>query len=366
MIAFVDKTPVRSALAALVTCCAAALCAAPTASAFELALHVEQTLPAQAADRIAAGGTDMVRTSFYRSDVQKIEDAPFDWTISDAYVASAAAAGLEVLPVLLDRSPAGFDEPQHPPLKPVERVRFRAFAEAAVERYGPGGSFWAAHPELVATPISIWQAWNEPNLGSHWDGLPKPKEYVKLLKQTRSTILQADPTAQIMLAGMPQHHHVATESAAHYLARLYEVRGFSRLYDIAAVHSYTRRAKGTIASLKKFRRIMDAQGDDQKPVWITEFGWSTAGPKSHPTVTTEQGQADRVAEVFDLLKKNARRYRLGGAVWFGAQDPTPPPGVFDRAWFHSGLFDADGSPKPAWQAYTDFAGGVAGTGPLYQ
>lgn len=365
MTAFIHITPLRATLVGFVTGCVITLCATPPASAFELGLHVEQNLPAQAADRLAAGGAEMVRTSFYRSDVQKIEDSPFDWTIPDAYMTSAAGAGLEVLPVLLDRSPDGFDEHQDPPTKPVERVRFRAFTEAAVERYGPDGAFWAAHPELLARPIKIWQVWNEPNLRSHWDGVPRPNEYVKLLKLARSTILGADPAAQIMLAGMPQHHHVLTESAAHYLGRLYDVRGFSRLFDISAVHSYTRRTKGTIASLKKFRRTMDAGGDKRKPVWITEFGWSSAGPKSHPTVTTEEGQAKRVSQVLGALEKNARRYRLGGAVWFGAQDLTPPPGVFDRAWFHSGLFNLDGSPKPSWQAFTDFSGGVPGTGPLH-
>ena len=336
-----------------------------SASAFEIAVHVEQTLPPAAATRLAGGGTEMVRTSFYRSLAQPIEGQPIDWTPFDSYVASAAAAGLEVLPVLLDVSPDGFDEPQHPPASPVERSRFRAFIKGAVSRYGPGGTFWAEHPELVARPITIWQAWNEPNLRSHWDGRPQPKGYVRLLKMVRSAILQVDPGAQIMLAGMPQHHHGLTESAANYLARLYEIRGFSRLFDLAAVHSYTRRAKGTIASLKKYRRIMDAAGDEDKPVWITELGWSTDGPSSHPTVTTEKGQADRVTEVLGLLRRNARRYGLGGVVWFGAQDLTPPEGVFDRAWFHSGLFRADGSAKPAWQAFTAFTGGNPGAGPLY-
>ena len=54
------------------------------------------------------------------------------------------------------------------------------FVSGAVERYGPGGSFWAEHPSLPQRPIRTWQIWNEENF-KYFVAKPNPAEYGKLV-----------------------------------------------------------------------------------------------------------------------------------------------------------------------------------------
>ena len=42
-----------------------------------------------------------------------------------------------------------------------------SYARQAVEKYGPGGSFWAT-VTTAKHPPHTWELWNEPNLGRHY------------------------------------------------------------------------------------------------------------------------------------------------------------------------------------------------------
>ena len=46
---------------------------------------------------------------------------------------------------------------------PADPARYAAFAGALAHRYGPGGSFWAAHPALPRRPVRTYEIWNEPD-----------------------------------------------------------------------------------------------------------------------------------------------------------------------------------------------------------
>ena len=41
---------------------------------------------------------------------------------------------------------------------------WQRFLTNFVHRYGPEGSFWAAHPNLPYHPVTSYEIWNEPNL----------------------------------------------------------------------------------------------------------------------------------------------------------------------------------------------------------
>ena len=76
-----------------------------------------------------------------------------------------------------------------------------------MSRYGPRGSFWAAHPEVPRRPIRDWQIWNEPELPFYWDVPPDwtaawPSGYVKLLKAARRAIKSRDRRAKVVVAGL--------------------------------------------------------------------------------------------------------------------------------------------------------------------
>ena len=90
---------------------------------------------------------------------------------------------------------------EHSP--PRSNGDFAAYAGALAVRYGPGGGFWRAHPELTPQPVDTYEIWNEPNLAIEW-GLrqPEPQRYVDLLRTAYLAVKAADPSAVVVSAGL--------------------------------------------------------------------------------------------------------------------------------------------------------------------
>ncbi len=82
-------------------------------------------------------------------------------------------------------------------------------------RYGPGGSFWTAHPELAPSPIRSWQVWNEPNIQAFWATGPDPAAYVRMLDAVGAAIRAVDPGAEIVAGGLPYAGNGLTPPAVH-------------------------------------------------------------------------------------------------------------------------------------------------------
>lgn len=82
-------------------------------------------------------------------------------------------------------------------------------------------------------------------------------------------------------------------------------------------------------------------------MWLTEFGYSTAGDRS----VTEAQQADYLVQAVRLLQG----YSYAQALFlYQLQDWGPRDG--DREHYF-GLSRADGTPKPAWAAVAELAAG---------
>jgi hypothetical protein len=358
-------TRIAALAAALALCMAATAATAVTAAAAGPAGGVRIGLqPDQLADsdiaRMGQAGTDVIRLPLDWRLVQGAPDAPYDFAEHDRIIAAATAAGIQVLPVIAVSTPWAAKTPAEQPNDAVALRRHDAFVRAMVARYRPGGDFWLAHPELPQLALTEWQIWNEPNLKKHWTGRLHPSKYVPFLKRVRGVILEEDPDARIVLAGMPDHHQ--RYPCRDYLADLYEIDGVQRLFDAAAVNLYQRRPQGIESSLRALRRLMDRNGDREKEIWISEMGWASDGPTKNEAVTDIPGQARRLRQAFELLQQRGRRYRNDTAIWFTLRDRVREPHIRDRFWFHSGLFFADGSPKPAWADFARLAGGDPGSG----
>ena len=148
---------------------------------------------------IAATGIRVVRSDAFWADA---EPSPpllgmvhqWNWTGLDQRAAALARAGLEWLPVLdygtpwaeSYRAPDDHSPPSHP-------ADFAAYAQAFAKRYGPGGDFWSAHPELRPLPVTTYEIWNEPNRADFWAPRPDPGGYADLYSAARAAIRQVDP-----------------------------------------------------------------------------------------------------------------------------------------------------------------------------
>jgi hypothetical protein len=316
---------------------------------------------------MAGAGVESVRMPIYWPDEQPYRTArevptdqrnrfadaggvPTDFSTSDGQIGAAAAHGLRVMPTVL-RAPLWAalrpDKEGSPPRDPHE---YASFLTALVRRYGPGGSFWRAHPELPAVPVRSWQVWNEPGQPFYWDAARFARGYVALLRAARAAIKNADPRAQVVLAGLNSGigYRAWTD-----LGKIYRAGG-RRLFDAAAVHPFSLRTANVVRTVELFRDVMSRYGDARKPVLLTEISWPASAGYTHLGYgfeVDERAQARRLAEALPLLARLRRRLRIGQVYWYtwlspplGSSDPFDYSGL--RRQSSSGVVD-----RPALAAY---------------
>jgi hypothetical protein len=348
---------------ALLAACAVAALTGPGAQAARAAvpadsvgIYSEEHERANSGDRTGVGaaqraaGVGLVRQPFLWS---RIETAPgvLDYSVYDDVVASAAVAGMTVLPVILDAPPWRSAGPAVAPgedmYPPAQADAFAVLAGLLALRYGPNGKFWAANPDLPYVPIHSWQIWNEPNTLQFWASGPDPAAYTRLLRAAAGAIRAADPAAEIVTGGLPES--LGGTPVGRYLDGMYDA-GARGTFDTLAIHPYARDAEGALDVLRSARAVLDRHGDAQKPIWATEFGWASGGPPSLVT-TTEASQATRVRDTIVLMQRARSALRLRGFVVFRWADKARNAGQQDSWPLHTGLLRADGSAKPALDAF---------------
>ena len=296
---------------------------------------------------MVASGVRLVRTSFLWSQVER-GPGRFDLRFYDRYVEQLARYRIGVIPVLFStpRRYSVAPAARHPDrLQPRRNGDFAAFAGALARRYGRRGSFWRSHRRIPRVPIRSWQIWNEPNLSFYWAPRPSAPGYARMLAAAARQIRRADRRAEIVAGGMPESRF--GPPVARYLRDLYRAGG-RPWFDAVAVHAYARTVAGSVAIARRARAVMDAHGDRRARLWITEFGWASAGPR-HPFRAGERGQAARTRGALRELWRRRGQLRLRGAVYSFWRDP---PRYRSDFWgLHVGLRRRDGRAKPAARAF---------------
>jgi hypothetical protein len=275
---------------------------------------------------------------------------PTDFSSSDQLVGLASQRGLTVLPVILN-APRWDGQTYKGGMLAIPRsaAPYAAFVKALVRRYGLGGSFWASYPYRPNFPIRMWQIWNEPNILAFWPQQPYYSRYIALLRAAHTAIKSADPSAKVVLAGLPNFSWFE-------LARIYKFHGARSLFDIVAVHPYTRTPQGVIAILGYVRKAMNQGGDRAKPILADEISWpSSQGKTPHNTgfdfATTESGQARNIRKLLPMLVSDRARLRLAGFYyynWAGQERRNT------LAFEFAGLFRFSGGKFVAKPAYDVF------------
>lgn len=292
----------------------------------------------------------------------------YNWSGIDRIVGEAARAGMTPLPYAfttpvwvargLDRNRCSGNRCLiFAPRSSAARAAWSDFLTAAAKRYGPGGSFWAAHPQLPRRPIRDWQVWNEQNSPSFFRPKPSPKRYAKLLASAARAIRGVDRGAEIIVGGMfgtPLGGRKPGISAPKFLSRLLSVRGARRSFDGVGVHPYAARLRGVRGQIDRIRRELRAAGDPRAELWLTELGWASSGPKRNPLVRGPRGQAKRLQQAFKLFRNKRRAWHLKTVIWYAWRDTNVPicewcPGA--------GLTSKNLRPKRALRKFTRFTGG---------
>lgn len=135
----------------------------------------------------------------------------FDWEYQDRIIGALARAGLRPYPYFGYPPPSCSMAPRHTlggnPNLAVCGSKASTFIYAFVRRYGRGGSFWAANPEIPPQPIHNFEAWNEPNLtGGTWHvndrEAGQPEEYAGLYVTVRQAAHMADPAIVVSFGSL--------------------------------------------------------------------------------------------------------------------------------------------------------------------
>ncbi len=289
------------------------------------------------------GGVETVRFQVSWTAIQPAPGA-FDWSSVDPLMDGLARHGLEPLPYFY-ASPAWVaSQGKHPPIDDeADRNAWRAFLTAVAERYGPKGAFWKGR--TAKAPIRRWQIWNEPNFEFYWDPEPDPRAYAELVKVSSKAIRAVHKGAEIVLGGV-----APVRSGTRwwiYLRKLYEIPRVKRHFDTVALHPYSQTMRDLRWQVRKARKIMEKADDRKATLAITEIGWSS-GTQRVPLVVGPQRQAELLKNSFRMFSNP--KLRISDADWYAWKDTTT---ITPHCSFcaQSGLFDLQGTPKPAWGAY---------------
>jgi hypothetical protein len=233
---------------------------------------------------------------------------------------------------------------------------------------------FAAHNKAVG-PVAGYEVWNEPDENVFWHPGPDATKYTAMLKAAYAGIKAGDPAATVV-AGP------TTGNDYQWLENLYTA-GAQGSFDVVAVHTDTscldrgpdefyredgKLARFTFLGYRTVHETMTAHGDGDKPIWMSELGWSSTngGPTSctrgmwtgqKPSGVSEAAQAAFLTKAYSCLANDPY---VTQADWFTMRDTTTEP--VDEL-NHYGLLRTDGSPKPAMSAFRAVAaagGGAAG------
>lgn len=312
--------------------------------------------------RMRSGGVETVRLSVSWAAIQRTPRSEYDWSGLDAAVADAAEERIGILPVL-GTSPnwATGNWRRMPVDSGRARRGWAEFVRTAVERYGPGGAFWAEHAPGTAQPLSplpirAWQIWNEENF-FYFVKPVSPGRFARLLAITRPAIRRADPRAEIVLGGLfgaPKQRLPLAMDAVDFLDQLYRRGGVKANFDAVALHPYAADVAELRRQVEAVRSTMARHGDRRSGLYLTEVGWGSAyNPKTVAFEVGLQGQARELRATYRYLIGNHGRLKLRQVDWFTWKDLPGSCSFCDS----SGLFRAGAKfrPKPAWRAFVSFA-----------
>lgn len=325
------------------------LAAAPAAHGAEKGLQTDLSWKAPAADEprtmeaLAGTGVQWIRLdiSWRKTErTQGVYDAA-ELAMTDRAMELAERVGAKII-MAVSETPAWASGSTAINTPPRDNADFARFVGEMVERY--------------KGRVAGWEIWNEPNHPRFWSPSPDAGQYARLLKAAAPAVRANDPGAKVLFAGLAHNDYPYLEQA--YAA----VPDLGDYFDVMATHPYTksgqspaivdRRPDGRMTTtsflaIEEVREVMLDHGDD-KPIWLTEMGWSTNSQVLLPLGgVSEALQAAYLTLAFTLLEavpyvEVAIVYNFRNNYWAADADNWED---------QLGLLRTDFSRKPAYYAF---------------
>ncbi|MEA2068692.1 MAG: cellulase family glycosylhydrolase [Verrucomicrobiota bacterium] len=194
--------------------------------------------------------------------------------------------------------------------------------------------------------VRYWEVGNEPDWIFWKDPLG---EYVDYLKISSEIIRAADAGNQVVLGGLAfDGTHVwspqkgAEEDA---LRRMYEM-GIQSCFDVLSAHFYPLKAHNSlyeaVAAINQICSVMNEFGDVDKPIWLTESGYSSARD-------SEKGLEHQSNYLKALYTDIIAHPRIEKIFWYNYRCKHDE-GEYENNF---GLINNDFSSRPAFQTLED-------------
>jgi polysaccharide biosynthesis protein PslG len=290
-------------------------------------------------DAMKAIGITSLRFDADWDSVQHAGPGAFDWASLDRAVSSARTAGLSVDLTIYGCPPwaASASTRGDPSPTPASPALYARWAAEVAARYAPKG-------------VNTFEIWNEPNNALFWPPRANPSAYTADLVAAYSAIKAVDPSAFVISGGLaPEPTDGKNMSAIDFLKTMY-ADGAEDSFDALGYHPYSFPAlpqtyepwsawSQMAQTHPSIRSVMASNGDGGKPIWITEFGAPTGGPRG-------VGEAAQAAALTQAIADTKATSWIGALYIYTWQDKNTDPGAH-QDWF--GLLTAGGSRKPAYE-----------------
>jgi beta-xylosidase len=193
--------------------------------------------------------------------------------------------------------------------------------------------------------IEAVKIWNEPNNKSHWDPLLDPdwSIFARMTRLAGAAVAAENPHLARVLGGI-------SPIDPGFLDRL-QVLGALDAVDAVAIHGFP--LDWNLWAIEEWpAKVEEIRAVTSKPIWITEVGVSSFG--------SEEVQAWGLRRTAELLRGRASRihwYSLYDLprTWEATTRHKEAEGSSYYRHFHMGLLREDGTPKPALDAYGEYA-----------
>ena len=260
--------------------------------------------------------TKWLREGFYWSRIEP-RRGTFTFRHYDRFVLLAARHHVHILAQLYDAPRWAATTDITVPSNPSA---YAAYVAAFVERYGPHGTFWHAHPELAAYAIQTFELWNEAYYSNGNNGDYNPGRYANLVRAAATAGKAADSSVKFLIGAEMQGEFVGS-SWVWWVDALYRaVPNLNNYFDGVSVHPYGHDITGLAPAItgqpyygyRQMRRIelirrqFVRHGAASKPFWSTEVGWPTCTHGSDRCVS----RAGQLKSLDTLVKYS--RTTLGG------------------------------------------------------
>lgn len=226
-----------------------------------------------------------------------------------------------------------------------------------------------------------YQMWNEPNYPVQSFFKPNPAvtnpdgsvmsaaaQYARLVTAAYPAIKAGDPAAQVIAGG-------TSGTDVPFLTACLDA-GMGPYMDALSVHPYPSPSDSTpeaaaltsggvtynLLGVDSARTLLNNRGLSSKPIWLTEFGYSTftntGSEAPYARGVTQAQAADYLTRAMAVI--NARpQWNVRNLFWYVARDEPTFTGAMEQNY---GLLYHDLTPKAAISSFAAYTGGTAPAG----